>query len=276
MSSRILSLQDFEVGSLIGEGALAKVYQARIVPTNEKRALKLMSKRVIIKKNLEPFLYREIKIHAMLRHPNILRLYDFFWNDQNVYLVLELAPQGDLYTRLVLQEHSRFSPKRAAKVKSVFCVIFLTNVSFSKQFMRQICDALDYCHKEGVIHCDIKAENLLLDVNGNIKLADFGLSVHSPPERQQTICGTPAYLAPEILAKKKYDHRVDIWACGVLAYELLVGVTPLERGSLDFTEHVDAMARDYITKFLRVKPRLRMTLEESLRHEWIVQNCRGS
>lgn len=127
-------------------------------------------------------------------------------------------------------------------------------------FIAQIADALNYCHSKKVIHRDIKAENLLIGSKGEIKIADFGWAVHSPLSRRETICGTPDYLPPEMIANEAHDHSVDIWSVGVLCYECLVGKTPFEDVQIketyrrivqvrySFPPHVSSGARDLISK----------------------------
>ncbi|KHJ83883.1 hypothetical protein OESDEN_16410 [Oesophagostomum dentatum] len=131
---------------------------------------------------------REIEIQYHLRHPNILRLKGYFHDPQRVYIILEYADGGELYTRL--KKKGKLSEYEAAR-----CV-------------RQLADALKYCHDKGVIHRDIKPENILLDQKGNVKIADFGWSVVSNHSRRLTVCGTLDYLPPEMISGKPHDHTV--------------------------------------------------------------------
>lgn len=129
-------------------------------------------------------------------------------------------------------------------------------------YISQLADALKYCHTKGVIHRDIKPENLLLSANGNLKIGDFGWSVHAPTSRRQTMCGTLDYLPPEMVTGKSHDHTVDLWGTGVFCYECLVGKPPfvaqtyeatyqkIKQVQYTFPDHVSAGARDLISKVI--------------------------
>lgn len=152
------------------------------------------------------------------------------------------------------------------------------------QYVASLADALQYCHTKHVIHRDIKPENLLLGYKGDIKLSDFGWSVHAPGSRRTTLCGTLDYLPPEMIENKDHDHTVDIWALGVLAYEFLVGSPPFEaegnsetyrrivKVDLKFPTHIPPDARDFISKLLKKDPKLRLPLEKVKTHPWIIRN----
>ncbi len=171
-------------------------------------ALKVLQKSQLMKAGVEHQLRREIEIQSHLRHKNILRMFGYFYDDKRVYLILEYAPKGELYKELT--RRGRFSERRAA------------------QYISSIAEALDYCHRKHVIHRDIKPENLLLGYKGDVKISDFGWSVHAPSSRRTTLCGTLDYLPPEMIENKDHDHTVDIWSLGVLTYEFLCGHPPFE------------------------------------------------
>jgi len=145
-------------------------------------------------------------------------------------------------------------------------------------------NALSYCHSKKVIHRDIKPENLLLDAKGNIKIADFGWSVHAPNSRRGTMCGTLDYLPPEMIEGALHDDKVDLWSLGVLTYEFLVGKPPFEAESnnetykritkvdVKFPNHVSTEAKDMITRLLRKVPSQRLSLAEVMDHPWIKNN----
>ena len=154
-------------------------------------------------------------------------------------------------------------------------------------FLYQILRGVKYLHSAKIIHRDIKPENLLLDMKGDLKIADFGWSVHAPTSRRATMCGTLDYLAPEMIEGHMHDERVDHWALGVLTYEFLVGKPPFESESnnetyrritridLKFPPYVSEGARDFVTKLLRKEPSQRISLEECLEHPWIIEHNAG-
>lgn len=151
-------------------------------------------------------------------------------------------------------------------------------------YVAQIADALKYCHARKVIHRDIKPENLLIGAKGEIKIADFGWSVHAPSSRRTTLCGTLDYLSPEMVHGKTHNEKVDLWSLGVLCYEFLVGHPPFEANTYDetyrkiskamlvFPEHVSELARDLIKRLLVVDPDARLDLDGVLCHPWITAN----
>jgi aurora kinase len=156
---------------------------------------------------VEHQLRREIEIQSHLRHPNILRLYGYFYDQTRVYLILEYAAKGELYKEL--QRCRVFSEKRAAT------------------YIASLARALMYCHEKHVIHRDIKPENLLIGSKGELKIADFGWSVHTS-SRRRTLCGTLDYLPPEMVEGKEHDSGVDVWSLGILCFEFLFGTPPFE------------------------------------------------
>jgi aurora kinase, other len=285
-SKKRWSLNDFDIGKPLGNGKFGKVFLAREKRSKFVVALKVrhllscspfpcslltiecvfqvLSKNQLAKAGVEHQLRREIEIQSHLRHPNILRLYGYFYDQQRVYLILEYAARGELYKEL--QKFGRFSEKRAAG------------------YIRSVADALSYLHDKHVIHRDIKPENLLIALKGEIKIADFGWSVHSPSSRRQTLCGTLDYLPPEMVEQQPHDHTVDVWSLGVLAYEFLVGSPPFEAAGqqetyrritnvdLSFPEDMSAEARDLIAKLLVYDTKSRMSLSEVMQHPWILKH----
>ncbi|XP_054165389.1 aurora kinase C-like [Oppia nitens] len=255
------TLNDFEIGRPLGKGKFGNVYLAREKRSKYIVALKVMFKSQLIKNNVQHQLRREIEIQAHLRHPNILRLYGYFYDDTRVYLILEFAPRGELYK--LLRKSNHFDDKESAN------------------YILQMIDALECCHARKVIHRDIKPENILLGYNGELKIADFGWSVHAPSSRRATMCGTLDYLPPEMVLHKAYDATVDLWCLGVLTYEFLVGKPPFENDDTKLTysrivevkytfpDHVSELARDFIHRLLQRKPSDRMPLSEAKNHKWI-------
>ncbi|XP_069674402.1 aurora kinase C-like [Periplaneta americana] len=260
------TLADFDIGRALGKGKFGNVYLAREKRSKFIVALKVLFKSQIQKANVEHQLKREIEIQSHLRHTNILKMYGFFHDDTRVYLILEFAPKGELFKELQSQPNKRFSEERTAR------------------YIAQIADALKYCHSKKVIHRDIKPENLLLGPNGEIKIADFGWSVHSPSSRRDTVCGTLDYLPPEMVQGQLHDETVDLWSLGVLCYECLVGKPPFEAVTYDetyrrigkaeysFPSHVSEDARDLIHKLLVIVPSKRLPLSEVLKHSWIMSH----
>ncbi|KAG8227602.1 hypothetical protein J437_LFUL008438 [Ladona fulva] len=256
-------LSDFEVGKPLGRGKFGRVYMAREKGTEFIVALKVLFKSQLVKGEIEHQLIREIEIQSHLSHPNILRMLTYFHDKRRVFLVLEYAAGGELYTEMNKQPHHRFTEKKAAK------------------YVYQVADALIYCHKNKVIHRDIKPENLLLSAWGNIKIADFGWSVHAPSLSRKTMCGTLDYLPPEMVVGDQYTEHVDHWCLGVLCYEFLVGHPPFEskdtnatyqrirRVDLKFPSFMSPGPRDLISKLLQRVPMNRLPLQHVLTHPWI-------
>ena len=257
-------LDDFEIGKPLGKGKFGSVYLAREKKSKYIVALKVLDKSQLVRANVEHQLRREIEIQSHLRHPNILRMYGYFYDSKRIYLILEFSPGGELYKQLT--KKGRFSEKLSAK--------FISDLAF----------ALDYCHSKHVIHRDIKPENLLVGVNDDIKIADFGWSVHAPTSRRNTLCGTLDYLAPEMVEGREHDKQIDVWSLGVLLYEFLVGNPPFEaenhsatyrrisRIDLRFPRHVPTDAQDLIRRLLVKDPKKRMSLQDVPRHPWVVRN----
>jgi serine/threonine protein kinase len=257
------SKADFEMGPPIGKGQFGHVYVAREKESHYIVAIKALKKWKIQQNSLEAQLRREIEAQAQVRSVNIARLYGYFHDKDYIYLIVEYCERGDLFR--ILMRTGRLDAKTAA------------------QYLCQITDAVAHCHARHIIHRDIKPENILVGLNGELKLADFGWSVHAPNSRRKTICGTLDYLPPEMVVGKEYDEKVDIWTIGVLLYEFLVGCTPFEAASqratmyrirdvdLKFPYFVPVPARDLITKFLQKDPAKRINLKDVRSHPWIVE-----
>jgi len=262
-SKRKWKLSDFDIGKPLGRGKFGCVYLAREKTTKYICALKVLFKSQLAKAGVEYQLRREIEIQSHLRHPNILRLYGYFYDDNRVYLILEYAGKGELYK--VLQKEGRFSEEKTSR------------------FIAMLADALRYCHTKHVIHRDIKPENLLLGVKGELKIADFGWSVHAPNNRRQTLCGTLDYLPPEMIEGAEHDSTVDVWSLGVLMYEFLVGKPPFEaeeyvetynriaKVDLKYPPYLSEEAKDLMNRLLVKSPKDRLPLDTCLQHPFIIK-----
>lgn len=265
-SSKRWSLENFEIGRPLGKGKFGNVYLARERQSKFILALKVLFKKQLEKAGVEHQLRREVEIQSHLRHPNILRLYGYFHDPSRVYLILEFAPKGELYGEL--QRCGSFPEDRSAT------------------YIMELADALNYCHSKNVIHRDIKPENLLLGANGELKIADFGWSVHTPSSRRSTLCGTLDYLPPEMIEGKTHDEKVDLWSLGVLCYEFLLGRPPFESKSHEETyrrisrveytypaqANISAGAKDLVARLLKHNPMHRLPIQGVLSHPWVVES----
>jgi aurora kinase len=201
----------FEIGKPLGKGKFGRVYLAKEKSSGFVCALKVLHKSELDQSQVEKQVRREVEIQMNLAHPNILRLFGHFHDAKRIFLILEFAAHGELYKHL--RKAQRFPEWKAA------------------QYIAQMASALKYLHKKNVIHRDIKPENILVGIHGEIKISDFGWSVHTPGDRRKTFCGTLDYLPPEMIkggGDNWYNEKVDLWSLGVLAYEFLVGEAPFE------------------------------------------------
>ncbi|CAL4901280.1 unnamed protein product [Urochloa decumbens] len=216
MKERSVLMERYEIGRLLGQGTFAKVYYARNLATGQTVAIKMIHKDKIVKTGLMDQIKREISIMRLVRHPNILQLFEVMATKSRIYFVLEYAKGGELFNKI-------------AKGK-------LTEEAARKYF-QQLISAVDYCHSRGVYHRDLKPENLLLDENETLKVSDFGLSALAESKRQDgllhTACGTPAYVAPEVLGRKGYSGpKADVWSCGVILFVLVANYLPFHDRNL--------------------------------------------
>ncbi|OGE54661.1 hypothetical protein PENARI_c005G11223 [Penicillium arizonense] len=265
---RELHLGMFEIGKPLGKGKFGRVYLAKERSSGFVCALKVLHKSELQQGGVQKQVRREIEIQSNLRHPNVLRLYGHFHDSKRIFLILEFAGRGELYKHL-RKEH-RFPEWKAA------------------QYIAQMAAALKYLHKKHVMHRDIKPENILVGIHGEIKISDFGWSVHAPNNRRQTMCGTLDYLPPEMLHSGSqtnyYSEKIDLWSLGVLTYEFLVGEAPFEdtpimtqrrisRADMSVPSFVSPEAKDLIKKLLVLDPAKRIPLDEIQRHPWIVKHC---
>ncbi|CAF3730814.1 unnamed protein product [Adineta steineri] len=267
------TVEDFEIGNLLGRGRFGYVYCGREKQTRFVVALKILFKAQLKNSKMEQQVKREIEIQSNLKHPNILRLYGFFHDEQRIYLLLEYAPGGELYRRMQTEKVLRESEAAG--------------------YVYQLCNALNYLHTKRVIHrdiisivVDIKPENILIGKYGILKLADFGWSAESTSTcKRTTLCGTLDYLPPEMLNGNGYDEKIDLWCLGVLTYEMIIGKPPFDSQTqhetirmirsieLTFPTGTSTDLRDLITKLLRRNPADRLPLKDVAQHVWITKNA---
>ncbi|CAH1113283.1 unnamed protein product [Psylliodes chrysocephalus] len=248
----------------IGKGNFAKVKLAKHVPTGKEVAIKIIDKTQLTPGSLQK-LFREVRIMKMLDHPNIVKLFQVIETDKTLYLVMEYASGGEVFDYLVL--HGRMKEKEA------------------RAKFRQIVSAVQYCHQKRIIHRDLKAENLLLDSEMNIKIADFGFSNEfTPGSKLDTFCGSPPYAAPELFQGKKYDGpEVDVWSLGVILYTLVSGSLPFDgstlrelrervlRGKYRIPFYMSTDCENLLKKFLVLNPAKRASLETIMKDKWMNQ-----
>ncbi|MEE6493781.1 hypothetical protein FKM82_016938 [Ascaphus truei] len=246
----------------IGKGNFAKVKLARHILTGREVAIKIIDKTQLNPTSLQK-LFREVRIMKILNHPNIVKLFEVIETEKTLYLVMEYASGGEVFDYLVA--HGRMKEKEA------------------RAKFRQIVSAVQYCHQKQIVHRDLKAENLLLDADMNIKIADFGFSNEfTVGNKLDTFCGSPPYAAPELFQGKKYDGpEVDVWSLGVILYTLVSGSLPFDgqnlkelrervlRGKYRIPFYMSTDCENLLKRFLVLNPTKRGTLEQIMKDRWI-------
>ncbi|XP_067280175.1 serine/threonine-protein kinase MARK2 isoform X4 [Pseudorasbora parva] len=241
----------------IGKGNFAKVKLAKHVLTGKEVAVKIIDKTQLNSSSLQK-LFREVRIMKLLNHPNIVKLFEVIETEKTLYLVMEYASGGEVFDYLVA--HGRMKEKEA------------------RAKFRQIVSAVQYCHQKCIVHRDLKAENLLLDADMNIKIADFGFSNEfTLGNKLDTFCGSPPYAAPELFQGKKYDGpEVDVWSLGVILYTLVSGSLPFDgqnlkelrervlRGKYRIPFYMSTDCENLLKKFLILNPTKRGSLEQQI------------
>lgn len=255
---------DFEIGSSIGKGRFGQVFFAQHKLTELILAMKVMNKNNMTRCRASRQLVREIKIHSSLDHPNIVKSYGVMQSEEDVYILMEYASGGNLYSKL--KESGPFSEPLAAK------------------YLAQVVSAFRYLQNKHILHRDLKPENLLLDFEGNIKLADFGWSIQLPESAtlRQTFCGTLDYISPEMAQGEFYGIHTDNWSIGILCFELLTGSLPFVRtnvfdmmsnpqnyASISYPDEMSKEAREFIGRLLTQDPLQRMNLSDALHHPFL-------
>jgi calcium/calmodulin-dependent protein kinase I len=265
-----LVLEDLDIGEIIGSGSAGTVKLAVHIPTGLRVAVKIIPKRkFFMNKKLEETTNRELEMLdriAEFEHPHIVQTYGYINDPDNVYIALELCEGGELLEEL---EHiGNYTEHDAATI------------------VHNCVDTLAYLHLRGIVHRDIKPENLLLGQKGDpdsIKLADFGLAnILEGKDSLQTVCGSPAYMAPEVHNMRNYDEKVDMWSMGVMLFLLLSGTLPFlpprlvekaEKQDYEFAGKIWAgvsdAAKDLVVRLLVADPKMRYGVQDVLKHPWI-------
>ncbi|XP_047316926.1 CBL-interacting serine/threonine-protein kinase 6-like [Impatiens glandulifera] len=254
----------YEIDRIIGLGSFAKVYLAKNLETKRNVAVKVISKDEIIRCGMMDQMKREIAVMKKVDHPNIIKFHEVMASKSKIYLAMEYAKGGELFTKVY---KGRLDENDA------------------RNFFRQLISAVDYCHGMGIYHRDLKPENLLLDENGNLKITDFGLSALSEHLRKDgllhTACGTPSYVAPEVIGNRGYDGSMtDLWSCGVILFVLLSGYLPFQadnvislykricRSEIRFPNWVSDEARVILNRILDPNPHTRITIAQLMETDW--------
>lgn len=279
-----LQLSDFRVTGEL-PGRKFRIFRAEHLASGQHVVLKAIAKDVFAAEP-EPARRRirsEIEIHSRLQHPDIIGFLGMFHDEMNIYLVLNLAPAGDLELALLRQPGGRVDEARAAHIVAA------------------VARALRYAHAQGVAHRDVKPGNVLLGPGDRVRLADFGLAKEfAPPtrarrpegalRRMHSVVGTPDFIGPEVLCPRRsgYDHKCDMWSLGALIFQMLVGEAPffvedmaetydrIARADFVFPEGENAISQDaqqLIAGLLRVDPKRRLTAAQVLTSRWIVRHC---
>jgi len=247
-----LKVTDFQKLKLLGKGSFGEVYLVKFKKNNKLYAMKILDKNDIIEKHQEEHTKIERDLLTRINCPFIVNIKFAFQDKDNLYIITDFMQGGELFFHL--HKEKRFKDEKA------------------KFYIIEIILAIEYLHKNKMLYRDLKPENVLIDTNGHIKLTDFGLSkiIQKPKEKAYTICGTPQYLAPEVLSDKGYDCTVDWWSLGCVLYELLVGRSPFRillgdslnedfyKKKILIPDYVSDEAQDLITKLLIINPLKRL------------------
>ncbi|KAJ8331017.1 hypothetical protein O5D80_001027 [Batrachochytrium dendrobatidis] len=262
-------LEKYDMQHTIGTGAFSEVKLAVERSNGQKYAIKVIDKAKC--KGKEGMIEMEVNILKRVRHPNIVQLYEMYEFNDKIYLVMELVTGGELFDEVV--GRGKYTEKETAKT------------------IQRILGAIDYLHALGIVHRDLKPENLLLSEKGKsskIMISDFGLSkIFNDVEVMKTACGTPGYVAPEVLRRQGYGREVDIWSLGVITYILLCGYPPffdpnnvelfkkIMTGRFEFDspwwDNISDKAKDFVRRLLVLDPKQRYTAAQALSHPFILE-----
>ncbi|KAI3458445.1 hypothetical protein Pfo_015108 [Paulownia fortunei] len=257
-------MKKYEVGRLLGQGTFAKVYYGRNLKTGQSVAIKVIDKDKVVKVGLMNQTKREISVMSLVKHQNVVQLDEVMATKAKIYFVMEYAKGGELFHKVA-----------KGRLKE----------DIARKYFQQLICAVNFCHSRGVYHRDLKPENLLLDENGILKVSDFGLSALSESKRQDgllhTTCGTPAYVAPEVISRKGYDGaKADIWSCGVILFVLLAGYLPfhdsnlmemyrkISRGECRYPNWFPPEVRRLLSRILDPNPQSRISIARIMENSW--------
>ncbi|KAG0496492.1 hypothetical protein HPP92_001010 [Vanilla planifolia] len=264
-----MKLGKYELGRTLGEGNFGKVKFARRLDTGEAFAVKVLDRKRILDLKIDEQIKREIATLKLLKHPNVVRLHEVSASKTKIYMILEYVNGGELFDRIAskgrLPEH------------------------LGRKIFHQLIDGISYCHDKGVYHRDLKPENVLVDVNGRIKISDFGLSALTHHLGNDgllhTTCGSPNYIAPEVLANRGYDGAMsDIWSCGVILYVILTAVLPFDdrnlavlyqkifKGDTKIPKWLSIGAQNMLRRILDPNPKTRINVAEIKEDGWFKQD----
>ena len=261
-------ISDFEISKELGAGSFGHVYLVSHKITKAQYAIKAIDKRDKSNQSEKPYFRREIEVMYKIHHPNVVKLYGHFEDNNYCYFIMEYIAKGNIYELIPHDNKKKLNTKIVASL------------------MKGVISAVYYLHhmKPIIIHRDIKPENVLLGDGLIAKLTDFGWSNYmQEDEKRQTVCGTPIYLAPEIIKEEGHDEKVDIWCIGVLLFELLTGSVPFLGNDIDtlkenilhlrisWPKDINNDAKNLIKKILKLDPKTRISLEEMLKHPFFTK-----
>lgn len=256
------TLDYYKLVKMIGKGAFGKVYLGKHILTGQQVAIKSIDKQYMKDEHSKKKVFQEVLILKKCNHKNIIKLLEVFENQKYLFIVQEYASDGDLLS--YVKERGKLTESEA---KNIFL---------------QIVQGIRYCHRHNILHRDIKLDNILLAKGTNVKICDFGVSRFVKPGQMiKEQCGTPAYIAPEILLDKGYEGcYADIWSLGVLLYATITGTMPFKgeeidelhkailSGQISFPSHLTEEAKDLLKRMLKVNPYSRIDVEEIENHSW--------
>ena len=262
------TIKDFEIIKELGCGSFGRVFLARHKKTKVQYAIKAIDKKN--KTNIEekPYFRRELEVMYKIHHPNVVKLFGHFEDNNYCYFIMEYISKGNVYNLITLDKKKHLATKVVASI------------------IKDVISATYFLHNMNppIIHRDIKPENVLLNDGITAKLTDFGWSNYIEEEKERkTVCGTPIYLAPEIIKEKGHDEKVDIWCIGVLLFELMTGTVPFQGKDIEtlksnilhlrisWPKEINKDAKDLITKILKLDPSERISLEDMIEHPFFTK-----